>query len=229
MAYSEGMPKFIDLAGRRFGRWTVLKRVADYAPPSKPSGGIPQWLCFCDCGNRGVVTGGALTSGKSSSCGCYNLEVRSRICVERNTKHGLAKTPTHVTWMLMRQRCLNPNATAFKNYGAKGITVSDRWERFENFLADMGERPTLAHTLDRIDNSKGYEPGNCRWATMRDQQNNRTNNRRLTWRGETKTLLEWSRLTGIPHRTIGQRLDRLGWSVDEALSRAPSPLPRPAS
>lgn len=115
-------------------------------------------------------------------------------------------------------RCGRPGTYA-------NVSVCEKWREFSAFVSDMGECPSELHTIDRIDNSKGYEPGNCRWATMRDQQNNRTNNRRITWRGETHTVMEWSRKTGIHRKTIARRLE-MGWSVDEALSRAPSPLPR---
>lgn len=94
----------------------------------------------------------------------------------------------------------------------------NRWDSFEAFLADMGECPSDSHTIDRINNNRGYEPGNCRWATMKEQQNNRKNNRRLTYEGETLTLQQWADRTGLDRKTISMRLDRLGWSVERALT-----------
>lgn len=165
------MPAFIDLTGQRFGRWIVIRRDADKAYRH------PTWLCRCDCGNTGVVTGQNLRVGKSQSCGCRNLDIRRDICLARNTTHGRSKSITYDTWVNMRQRCQNPRATAFHKYGAKGVRVCARWQAFEAFLADMGERPSAAHSIDRIDNDLGYQPGNCRWATQTEQQNNRRNSR----------------------------------------------------
>ena len=164
------MPAFRDLTTQRFGRWTVLSRANDYLP------GNPQWLCRCECGQEKIVRGSILRAGKSKSCGCLNSELRRAQCIARNTSHGLSKSPTYDTWVNVLQRCENPKASAFHKYGAKGVTVCERWHTFENFLADMGERPGRL-TIDRIDNTKGYEPGNCRWATQKEQQNNRSNSR----------------------------------------------------
>ena len=120
----------------------------------------------------------------------------------------------------MIQRCTNKRSTGFKNYGAKGVVVCDHWRVFESFLADMGECPSTKHTLDRIDNSKGYSPDNCRWATMREQQNNRSNNVLIEYQDQRLTAEEWSRRAGIKRHTIDRRLER-GWSVEDALTVKP--------
>jgi hypothetical protein len=112
----------------------------------------------------------------------------------------------------MRQRCGNPRHPAWDDYGGRGIKVCDRWDRFENFLADMGERPA-GTSLERIDNSRGYEPGNCRWATRTDQNRNTRASHNLTYDGQERSIAEWSEVTGIPYRTIMSRL-RYGWSAD---------------
>lgn len=133
-------------------------------------------------------------------------------------RHGHARkgrrSKTYVIWQ---------NLGGSRRYETHG--VCERWRLYTNFLADMGERPP-GMTLDRIDNAKGYSPDNCRWATMKTQQNNRTNNRRITFRGETLTLMQWAERVGVNRRTLANRLDRLGWSMDEALVMPASPLPR---
>lgn len=99
--------------------------------------------------------------------------------------------------------------------------VCDRWRSFENFFADMGECPSDKHTIDRIDNQRGYNPANCRWATMKEQQNNRSNNRRIEFRGETLTLQQWAERLGVKHKTISLRIDKLGWPLEQALTLPP--------
>jgi hypothetical protein len=132
------------------------------------------------------------------------------------TKTGLSSSATYSTWCAMKQRCLNPNSIHYRNYGERGITVCERWLEFENFLADMGER-SPGMTLERRDNSKGYFPENCLWATRKQQQNNRRGNRLMTYQGETLTVMQWSERTGIHHNTLSQRLDK-GWPVEKVFS-----------
>lgn len=124
----------------------------------------------------------------------------------------------------MMTRCLTPSVPAYKAYGAKGVTVCDRWRTFKNFYADMGERPD-GTSLDRIDNTRGYEPGNCRWATRVEQQSNRAATAKLTYRGETKPVAEWARLFGLANKTVYMRL-RYGWDAERALN---TPVKRGAS
>lgn len=134
-----------------------------------------------------------------------------------NIKHGGHGTLTYARWKTMRQRCNNRNATNYQHYGAKGITVCERWNNFALFLADMGEcEPGM--TLDRIDNTKGYEPGNCRWATMVSQNRNRSHCVPLTHNGRTMILRDWATELDISPNAIAQRL-YLGWSVERALTQ----------
>jgi hypothetical protein len=118
-----------------------------------------------------------------------------------------SRTPTYVSWASIAPRCGNPNHPAYPRYGGRGITVCERWASFENFLADMGERPA-GLSLDRIDNNGNYEPGNCRWATPKEQSSNREGTRLIAWQGETLCVKEWSRRTGVSNATILCRLAR---------------------
>lgn len=203
------MPAFVDLTGKKFGRLTALRRVENNRHNQ------PRWLCRCDCGEEKPVVAGHLTSGSSKSCGCYNRDVHRQVCIERNTSHGESRTRPHRIWIGLAHRT---------KYNAGPIC--QRWRLYENFIADMGPPPTDRHTIDRIDNSLGYSPENCRWATMKEQQNNRTNNRRITWNGGTLTLMQWAEKTGIDRSTIARRLDKLGWTVGDALSLPTSPVAR---
>jgi hypothetical protein len=212
------MPNFIDLTGQRFTRLTVLRRGPDYRR------GIPQFWCKCDCGNERLVHSKNLRGGTTLSCGCLNKDVHRDVCIERNTTHRLSKTPTYDVWVNMLSRCRNPNASSYERYGAKGIGVCGSWLKFENFLADMGERPGPSYSIDRKDNSKGYEPENCRWvATMREQQENRTNNLRISFDGQNHTITEWARRTGLGRMTIWSRIYKLDWPVKIALTTPADP------
>jgi hypothetical protein len=131
--------------------------------------------------------------------------------------HGQSKTPTWRTWAGMRNRCNNPNNQKYPAYGGKGIKVCERWGSFENFVADMGERPSPKHSIDRIDNTGHYTPENCRWATPTEQANNKSTNRCVTFLGESLTVAEWSRRTGIPYFTLMYRI-KAGWSAERALT-----------
>jgi len=156
------MSALSDITGQRFGRLTVVER-ADSAKC-----GNVKWKCVCDCGGIATAVGSNLRRGNTTSCGCVNKEMVSRA----KKKHGLTRTPTHICWTNMRQRCGNPKYPKYADYGGRGITVCERWTTFDNFLADMGEQPD-GLTIERENNDKGYGPGNCKWATYKEQANNR--------------------------------------------------------
>lgn len=154
-----------DLTGQTFGRLLVIR----YSHTRKtPSGQHKlQWLCRCRCGQEIVTASQNLKSGETRSCGCLKLEMATK----RVRTHGMTHTPTHQSWRGMRERCFSPGHRNYDIYGGRGIAICERWLEFENFLADMGERPK-GKTLDRIDVNGDYEPGNCRWATAAEQRAN---------------------------------------------------------
>jgi hypothetical protein len=167
-----GKPR-LNLTGKRFGRWVVLR-----FDGIRGSGSLRSrrsyWLCQCDCGNQKVVSGSHLTRGASTSCGCWYLENAAN----RNRVHGEAslkkQTPEYRCWHSMMNRCHNPNNAGWLRYGGRGITVCERWKAaYLNFLADVGRRPSPSHSLDRINVNGNYEPSNCRWATSEEQLSNR--------------------------------------------------------
>jgi len=139
------------------------------------------------------------------------------IVISPKKTHGLSGTKTYMAWADMKQRCLNPNNNLFKWYGQRGITVCDKWLVFENFLSDMGKPPTHDHTLDRIDNDGDYSPNNCRWATWKEQGQNRRSNRFLTHKNKTLNVTQWSEIISVNKNTLTYRLKR-GWTVERALT-----------
>lgn len=199
-----------DLIGKRFDRWTVEVRA------DNTSSGAAAWRCVCDCGNDRVIPHSNLIRGKSKSCGCLQKELaRKRLTRHGFTARGARRSEFNI-WMSMRARCENANHVNFKDYGGRGIAVCSRWQIFDNFLADMGNRPPNA-TIDRIKNNLGYEPGNCQWATRKQQGFNKRNNRMLIYDGRTQTLTAWAEEFGIKPSTLWARLN-LSWSIEQALT-----------
>jgi hypothetical protein len=125
----------------------------------------------------------------------------------------------YTLWRAMRRRCTDPKFEYFKDYGGRGIKICKRWESFENFLADMGPRPSPKHTLDRRDNNKGYSPANCRWATRQEQASNRRSNKLFNYAGRTQTLKQWTEELGLDYRNVWQRIFVLGWTIEQALEK----------
>lgn len=199
---------FKDLNGQIFGRLTVKGR-----PFYK--GKFLHWPCKCSCGALAEVATRHLNKGTIQSCGCLQKERARAAC----TTHGLGKPPEYGIWSGMWDRCTNPNSPAFKDYGGRGITVCERWERFENFYADMGDRPSDGHEIDRYpDNNGNYEPGNCRWATRKEQCNNRRSCKMITFQERTQSLMMWCEELKLGYDMIKARL-RNGLSPQDAFSR----------
>lgn len=192
-----------DLTNKKFGRLTVLIR-------NGIKDGQYFWKCKCDCGKEVSVRSRDIRKGKTISCGCWNNEKR--------IKHGKYKTPEYGIYQNMKSRCIHKSNIMYHRYGGRGITVCDRWlESFENFLEDMGKRPSHIHSIDRINNDGNYEPSNCRWATKLEQDNNRSTCIKLISNGEEHTISEWARKLNTVGETIRCRLKR-GWSIDEAVN-----------
>lgn len=212
----QSMAKAIVTPGEKFGRWTVVEEA--------PRRGKHRYARVrCACGTAREVNLGSLRRGISRSCGCLAAEVSAETG-RRQRRHGYSsdysrgrRSPTYASWTAMRRRCLSPNSANYYLYGGRGIRVCKRWDQFEAFLADMGDRPR-GTSLDRIDVDGDYEPGNCRWATRREQGNNRRPCKYLTYNGRTQTVTRWAEELGVPRGAIYQRLKR-GWSADQCLLR----------
>ena len=199
----------LDLVGKKYGRLVVIEYA--YRNPR----GKSMWKCKCDCGNTKVVLGTHLTSGHTTSCGCYNEEVIKG----RNTTHGMSNTRLYNIWRVMLKRCNYENATNYEHYGAKGIRVCKEWYDFETFRKwAMSHNYSDKLTIDRVDNNGDYSPENCRWVDMKTQLRNTTRNKLITFRGETHCMKDWSDILGINYRTLQQRINTYGWSIEKAIT-----------
>lgn len=194
------MSKFKDLSGKRFGRIYVISYIGRIDNRSK-------YNCECDCGNKLVVASTSLVTGNTTSCGCARLDK-----LKQPRKHGLVGTKEYVIWKAIRQRCNNKNNRDYKDYGGRGIKIHTDWDDFNNFIKDMGSRPSDKHTIGRIDNNGNYEPNNCRWETIEDQCNNKRTNILVTIGAETKNVTQWCKHFGVKYHTVISRINR-GWSI----------------
>ncbi len=144
---------------------------------------------------------------------------RTDIVMPTGFRHGWVGSPEHRTWTNMKQRCLNKSNPGYKDYGARGITVCTKWMSFKGFIADMGQKPSNSHSLDRIDVNGNYEPSNCRWATPKVQANNARSNVQITYMGVTKNIKQWSEATGLNVNSLYYRLSRIKMSPEDVLSK----------
>lgn len=204
-----------DISGQKFGRLTVLYKSTIKSGTSREI----KWLCKCDCGNYRLVNGGMLRNANTQSCGCLKIE---RI-KGTNTKHGNStrtngQTSEYKAWSSMKDRCYNKNKHCYPDWGGRGIKVCERWlNNFENFLSDMGKKPSNKYSLDRIENSGNYEPTNCRWALKKQQANNTRYNKMVTYNGKTQSLALWCDELNLRYEMIQPRLVK-GWTPEQAFT-----------
>jgi hypothetical protein len=192
---------FENLIGRRFGKWSVLERRGNDCTRNA------RWLCRCDCGTESMVSSDALRGGQSESCGCAKL-----------TRGGDSASPEYNAWRGMICRCYNSEDPGFKHYGERGISVCDEWRAsYEMFLGHVGRRPGSEYSIGRIDNDGNYEPGNVRWETREQQQNNTRANVWIEYDGKRLTCAQWERHVGLPAGMIASRLAR-GWTGMRAIT-----------
>jgi len=203
------MPQAVDITGRSFGRLEVLGLAG------RDRLGQRIWNCKCACGSKRTVIGKMLLRGSTVSCGCYASDKRR----QRMTRHGMSHTPEYGVWVGMIARCKNKKGRSSHRYVGRGISVCKRWQVFKNFFADMGERPSPKHSIDRYpDNDGNYEPGNCRWATDAEQQRNKSTNRFVVADGRRLCVEDWAELSGLHPTSILHRLDS-GWNDEDAVSK----------
>lgn len=197
----------LDLTGCEFGRLTVIRYVETRVAKS---GRNNMWKCKCKCGGTRLVSTRDLRRGAVKSCGCLRKDIPN------NTKHGKSKSRMYKIWIGIKQRTRGRKNNTKYNTTCKNVGMCDRWfDSFENFYADMHEGYADGLTIDRIDNSKGYEQGNCRWASMVTQANNKSNNIKITISGKTKTLPEWCRVYDVPYGTAYRRLKIYKWQIED--------------
>ena len=207
------MARHIDLTGQRFGRLVIIERGENWHNSTQA-----RWRYRCDCGSYGIASRASLRLGTSRSCGCLREEHRLQSIITHGQTVGNKRSPTYRSWRGMIERCTKEWHHKYHLYGAIGVRVCERWMDFANFLADMGERPA-GLTIDRFpDKSGNYEPGNCRWATIDQQNNNRKNNLMVMYLGVEMTIADASRAAGsvIDVRNAWKRVTR-GWSVERAI------------
>lgn len=199
------------MIGEQFGVWTVLK-YAGYVPSTQH---IKQWKCRCICGTVRNVRQGNLRSGISTNCGCL------RTPHSTHNEAGRHQTKEYRTWSAIKTRCTNPNHKDWNSYGGKGVRMHKPWmNSFETFLRDVGRAPSPTHSIDRIDSSKHYAPGNVRWATAKQQGQNTSRNHMITFMGRRLCMSEMARYVELPYDVLKHRL-RSGWSILDACTLPP--------
>lgn len=201
--------RVIDIIGIRYS----LLLVISYAYTENR---ISYWNCKCDCGNIKILRGGNLKSGRVKSCGC--LSVRRSRERRKYSDTNTRSSPEYRAWAAMKNRCSNEKIKNYPRYGGRGISVSPKWDDFNDFLRDIGLRPSPKHSLDRINNNGNYEPGNCRWATWKEQQRNRSSNRKIVYNNQIITLTELAEIAGIRKDSMAYRLNA-GWDLEKAVTQ----------
>lgn len=201
-----GRSKNVQIANMQFGRLTAVKYQ-----------GKGKWMCVCVCGKNTIVNSNALTKGKSKSCGCGKSQAVSKSLTKHGHCRSSGRTKEYATWAKMIGRCHCSTDKAYARYGMRGITVCDEWKvNFLAFLEHIGPCPASSMSIDRIDNNRGYEPGNVRWATKLQQSTNKSVNRHIEHAGIRMTIAEWADYIRMPRKTLYHRINR-GLSVDKSL------------
>lgn len=194
-----------NLIDKKYSRLTVVSE-------GERVGTHRMFKCVCECGTIKKIAMRHLVALKTKSCGCLQSENAKRLF----TTHGKSKTPEFESWTSMRNRCLNSKNKAYKNYGGRGVEVCDRWNKFENFIKDMGCRP-YGYEIERKNNDGNYEPSNCKWATIKEQGNNRRTNVFIEFKGSRKTIAQWCDELGLNRKRVYQRLKN-GFSVSDSFN-----------
>ena len=189
------------MPGERQGRLTAVEFAGRFLIGKQP---YDCWKFRCDCGTIVTVRPAYVRDGNTKSCGCLKEEALR--LGQQSRKHGLSQIPEYSVWNRMVRRCVNQRDLNYPGWGGRGIKVCDRWRKFENFYADMGPRPSAKHSIDRIDNDGPYSPENCRWATRKEQANNRGNCITMLYEGRSIPLREVEALSGIKYQTLYARL-----------------------
>ena len=193
--------RIINLTGKKFGKLTVLKIAG------RDKNGCIYWLCKFNNGETVKVLGSNLRRGMTKGLYKYHHHIK-----------GSVYTSEYRSWIMMKNRCLNKKINDYKNYGGRGIKVCKRWlNSFENFYKDVGKKPSKNHSIDRIDNDGNYCKENCKWSTKKEQQRNKRTNRMITYKGETRCLVEWSEKIGVEYNLLRYRLRRNNWDLEKVL------------
>ncbi len=196
------MGNFKDLTGKTFGRLTVIERTKE------SKNGRRRWICQCECGNITEVKAQSLRDGHTKSCGCLHK------------KHGLSNSRLFRIWCHMKDRCYNQNHIEYHRYGGRGISLCESWKNdfisFHNWAIENGYNDTLS--IDRINIDGNYCPENCRWATTKMQNNNRSTNHYITYKNKTQSLSQWADEIGIKSSVLQNRINRYHWDIERALT-----------
>jgi len=208
---------FSSLINKKYNRLTIISE----GDIHKTIGGHKHRTAntICDCGAEKTIQVSSILNGKISSCGCLSKEILSKRASKRNSVHGYYGTPEYNSWVGMKKRCLNKKHKKYFDYGGRGIKVFEPWlKSFSSFLADLGERPSLSHSLERIDNNGNYEPSNCIWATKKDQCRNQRTNVLIEYKGEVRCLADWAEIYGLSWQALFYRVFTAKWPIDKAFT-----------
>lgn len=196
---------FVDLTGKKFTDWTVISLDEPKTKEKRES----YWVCKCKCGTIKTLLGGNLRSGKSTSCGCSRIEMIQG--------YKLSEHPLYWVYKSIQNRCYRKTDKSYHNYGGRGIKMSKSWyNSFNQFVVDMGQKPTPSHSIERLDNEKGYSKNNCKWGTPKEQGNNQRTNVILEYKGKKMNVTQWAEYLEIKRHLIYSRL-KLGWSIERIL------------